>query len=216
MSDVFLFALLGLGLGALYALASQGLIVIYRGSGVLNFAHGAIGVVGAYLHWELKVRDGPAGLAGLGRQPGGVCGSRRADPPPCHAKASSRLTPRPHGCHARHSHPGRVGGCAALRRPHHLRPVGAAPHARSSLRRDGHHRPFHSRRYRRRREPGSVGDLPLHAVRVGDQRSCRKRAGGRQPGAIARSHRDRQLGLWLGPCRRGCHPHRSDRGARRS
>ena len=61
MSDVFLFALLGLGLGALYALASQGLIVIYRGSGVLNFAHGAIGVVGAYLHWELKVRDGQPG-----------------------------------------------------------------------------------------------------------------------------------------------------------
>ena len=40
------FALLGLGLGALYSLASQGLMVIYRGSGVLNFAHGAIGMVG--------------------------------------------------------------------------------------------------------------------------------------------------------------------------
>ena len=46
MQDVFRFALLGLGLGALYSLASQGLMVIYRGSGVLNFAHGAIGMVG--------------------------------------------------------------------------------------------------------------------------------------------------------------------------
>src|SRR5436309_12420266 len=48
------FALLGLGLGSLYSLASQGLMVIYRGSGVLNFAHGAIGMVGAYIEWEVK------------------------------------------------------------------------------------------------------------------------------------------------------------------
>ena len=62
--EVVKFALLGLGLGALYALASQGLLVIYRGSGVLSFAHGAVGMVGAYLHWELKVKHGwPAPLA---------------------------------------------------------------------------------------------------------------------------------------------------------
>jgi len=51
--EVLRFALLGLGLGALYALASQGLLVIYRGSGVLNFSQGAIGMVGAYLYWEM-------------------------------------------------------------------------------------------------------------------------------------------------------------------
>src|SRR5688500_15146696 len=56
--DVLRFALLGLGLGALYALASQGLLVIYRGSGVLSFAHGAVGMVGAYVHWELKIKRG--------------------------------------------------------------------------------------------------------------------------------------------------------------
>jgi sulfate-transporting ATPase len=56
--DVLRFALLGLGIGALYALASQGLLVIYRGSGVLSFAHGAVGMVGAYLHWELKYKRG--------------------------------------------------------------------------------------------------------------------------------------------------------------
>jgi sulfate-transporting ATPase len=56
--EVLRFALLGLGLGALYALASQGLLVIYRGSGVLNFAHGAIGMVGAYLYWEMKIKHG--------------------------------------------------------------------------------------------------------------------------------------------------------------
>ncbi len=62
--EVVRFALLGLGLGALYALASQGLLVIYRGSGVLSFAHGAVGMVGAYVHWELKVKHGlPAPVA---------------------------------------------------------------------------------------------------------------------------------------------------------
>jgi sulfate-transporting ATPase len=54
--DALRFALLGLGLGALYSLASQGLMVIYRGSGVLNFAHGAIGMVGAYVAWELRTK----------------------------------------------------------------------------------------------------------------------------------------------------------------
>src|SRR4051812_19376375 len=56
--EVLRFALLGLGLGALYSLASQGLMVIYRGSGVLCFALGAIGMVGAYVHWEVKVKHG--------------------------------------------------------------------------------------------------------------------------------------------------------------
>jgi sulfate-transporting ATPase len=56
MHEALRFALLGLGLGALYSLASQGLMVIYRGSGVLNFAHGAIGMVGAYVAWELRTK----------------------------------------------------------------------------------------------------------------------------------------------------------------
>ncbi|MDY7106851.1 MAG: branched-chain amino acid ABC transporter permease/ATP-binding protein [Actinomycetota bacterium] len=56
--EVLRFALLGLGLGALYSLASQGLLVVYRGSGVLNFAHGAIGMVGAYAAWETRVTHG--------------------------------------------------------------------------------------------------------------------------------------------------------------
>ena len=38
--------------------------MIYRGSGVLNFAQGAIGMVGAYLYWEMKVEHG---LPSVGR-----------------------------------------------------------------------------------------------------------------------------------------------------
>ncbi len=46
--DVIRFALLGLGAGAIYALMAQGIVLVYRGSGVVNFAHGAFGMVGAY------------------------------------------------------------------------------------------------------------------------------------------------------------------------
>lgn len=56
MSEFLQFALLGLGVGALYSLASQGLMVVYRGSGVLNFAHGAMGMVGAYVAWEVRTK----------------------------------------------------------------------------------------------------------------------------------------------------------------
>lgn len=54
MTEVIRFALLGLGVGALYALAALGIVVIYRGSGVLNFAHGAMAVVGAYTFFEAR------------------------------------------------------------------------------------------------------------------------------------------------------------------
>ena len=69
MEEVIRFALLGLGIGATYALASQGLIIVYRGSGVLNFALGAIGMAGAYVWWELNTNQGwaflPALIAGV-------------------------------------------------------------------------------------------------------------------------------------------------------
>ncbi len=58
MSEVIRFALLGLGVGALYALASQGLIVIYRGTGVLNFSLGATAIAGVFMQVELHQRAG--------------------------------------------------------------------------------------------------------------------------------------------------------------
>jgi branched-subunit amino acid ABC-type transport system permease component len=66
MSEVLQFAVLGLGVGGVYALAAQGLMVIYRGSGVLNFAQGAIGMVGAFTAWELRLAGAPLLLAVLG------------------------------------------------------------------------------------------------------------------------------------------------------
>ena len=47
--DVLRFAVLGLGAGAAYGLTAQGIVLVYRGSGVLNFAQGAFGMVGAYV-----------------------------------------------------------------------------------------------------------------------------------------------------------------------
>src|SRR5579875_935027 len=48
------FAILGVGVGALYALVAQGLVLIYRSSGVVNFAHGATAGVGGYTYYELQ------------------------------------------------------------------------------------------------------------------------------------------------------------------
>lgn len=69
MDDILRFALLGLGLGALYALTAHGIVLVYRGSGVLNLAHGAIGMAGAYVQWELAFDHGvpywPAVVCGV-------------------------------------------------------------------------------------------------------------------------------------------------------
>lgn len=51
--EILRFALLGLGIGALYAICAQGLVLIYRASGVVNFAQGAFVMAGAYLYYEL-------------------------------------------------------------------------------------------------------------------------------------------------------------------
>ena len=55
--DIVRFALLGIGAGAVYALAAQGIVLVYRGSGVLNFAHGAMGMLAAFIFYDL--RGGP-------------------------------------------------------------------------------------------------------------------------------------------------------------
>jgi sulfate-transporting ATPase len=61
--------LLGLGAGSLYALAALGLVLVFRSSGVVNFAHGAAGMVGAFAYWDLAVNSGwaqvPALLGGV-------------------------------------------------------------------------------------------------------------------------------------------------------
>jgi sulfate-transporting ATPase len=64
MNQLFQFAILGLGTGAIYAMVAQGIVVVYNGSGVLNFAQGAFVLLGAYSYHALTSDAGlPTGLA---------------------------------------------------------------------------------------------------------------------------------------------------------
>jgi branched-chain amino acid transport system permease protein len=66
MHQVILFALLGLGTGALTAMLALGLVVTYRGSGIINLAVGAVAMVSGYAFWAFNTGDiGP----GLGTVP---------------------------------------------------------------------------------------------------------------------------------------------------
>ena len=65
MTDLFRFALLGLGTGGIYALLGLGLVVIYRGSGVINFAQSGFALVGAYLVYRFQMEDGHGLLVSL-------------------------------------------------------------------------------------------------------------------------------------------------------
>ena len=53
MREVIVFAVLGLGSAGVYALGALGVVLVYRTSNVVNFANGAIGMVGTYVFWEL-------------------------------------------------------------------------------------------------------------------------------------------------------------------
>jgi branched-chain amino acid transport system permease protein len=57
------FIISGLGIGAVYALSGVGLVVLYRATGVLNFAFGAIGAAGAFVGWQLMDMDWPLAVA---------------------------------------------------------------------------------------------------------------------------------------------------------
>ncbi len=54
MSDYLVFALLGLGAGAVYAGLALGVVLAYRGSGVINFAHGAMAMYVTYVFAGLR------------------------------------------------------------------------------------------------------------------------------------------------------------------
>lgn len=54
MSNIIFFLLAGLGLGSLYALLGGGLVIVYRGSGVINFAQGAFAMYGVFTFDEAR------------------------------------------------------------------------------------------------------------------------------------------------------------------
>jgi ABC-type branched-subunit amino acid transport system ATPase component/branched-subunit amino acid ABC-type transport system permease component len=58
--------LLGVGVGAAYAIEAQGIVLIYRASRVVNFAQTGLAVVGAYVTYALTQAGSPVGLALVG------------------------------------------------------------------------------------------------------------------------------------------------------
>jgi branched-chain amino acid transport system permease protein len=48
VNDIIFNLLLGLGIGSLYAMLGAGLVISYKGSGVINFAHGALAMYGMF------------------------------------------------------------------------------------------------------------------------------------------------------------------------
>ena len=59
------FTVIGLVLGGTYALAAMGLVLIYRVSGVLNFAHGAVAMFSTFIAYQIAVRMGLPSILGL-------------------------------------------------------------------------------------------------------------------------------------------------------
>jgi branched-chain amino acid transport system permease protein len=59
------FTVIGLVLGGTYALAAMGLVLIYRVSGVLNFAHGAVAMFSTFIAYQIAVVMGLPSILGL-------------------------------------------------------------------------------------------------------------------------------------------------------
>jgi branched-chain amino acid transport system permease protein len=57
-TDVQQFLVTGLSLGGVYALSGVGMVVLYRATGVLNLAFGAVGAFGALIAWQLINHSG--------------------------------------------------------------------------------------------------------------------------------------------------------------
>jgi branched-chain amino acid transport system permease protein len=66
VEEILLFILLGLGSGALIAGISLGVVLSYRGSGIVNLSTGGMAMLGGYAFWALntgKIASLPTGLA---------------------------------------------------------------------------------------------------------------------------------------------------------
>ncbi|MFD2414883.1 ABC transporter permease subunit [Amycolatopsis pigmentata] len=63
LREAIVFALFGLAAGALTSLVSLSVVVVYRASGVVNFAAAALGAIGAYVCYTLRDDGMPAAAA---------------------------------------------------------------------------------------------------------------------------------------------------------
>jgi branched-chain amino acid transport system permease protein len=54
VTDFLAFTIVGIVTGAIYAVAASGLVVTYTTSGVFNIAHGAVGMLMAFVYWQVR------------------------------------------------------------------------------------------------------------------------------------------------------------------
>src|SRR5439155_2827968 len=59
------YTVIGITLGGIYALAAIGLVLIYRVSGVLNFAQGAVSMFSAFVAYQVSTVMGAPAVVGL-------------------------------------------------------------------------------------------------------------------------------------------------------
>ena len=75
MTTFLLFLFLGIGTGAVYTLGAQGIVLIYRGSGILNFAQGAVALAGANAFESARATLGTPLAAAFGVAVGALIGA---------------------------------------------------------------------------------------------------------------------------------------------
>jgi branched-chain amino acid transport system permease protein len=65
MTDYLFYLLLGSGAGAIIAALGLGMVITYQGSGVVNFAAGAMAMWSTYVYAELRNGAYPFPIPGL-------------------------------------------------------------------------------------------------------------------------------------------------------
>ncbi|HMQ28642.1 MAG TPA: branched-chain amino acid ABC transporter permease, partial [Acidimicrobiales bacterium] len=64
LENFLTFSVFGVVLASVYFIAASGLVVTYTTTGIFNFAHGAVGMLGAFAYWQLRYDWGwPAPIA---------------------------------------------------------------------------------------------------------------------------------------------------------
>ena len=227
MDQYLIFLALGLANGAVYGALALTLVVTYRSSGVVNFATGAMALLGAYMYAFL--RQGQILLPlpflpetinlpdNLGFWPAAIIAvaicavvgllvylaifrPMRNAPPVAKAVASIGLMVVFTGVFVQKVGTTAVSGAAD---PAHQRLDG----------RRGAHLPGPGvvRGDRRRHHPRAGGGVPVHPLRAADPGRGRDREGRVRQRHLARSHRRRQLDDQRRGGGAGRHPHRPDR-----
>ena len=69
VTEFLSFLVAGIVFGAIYAVSASGLVVTYNTTGIFNFAHGAMGMVLAYVFWQLWQGWGLPELVSLALDP---------------------------------------------------------------------------------------------------------------------------------------------------